>query len=188
MSPTGKKSGVSGSLVVAVAIGLGVLGFGQRASATPLTWDLVGVTFSDGGTATGSFVFDADTGAFSAISVVTSPDPALGRGTTYGVPTGVGSSTFFDTITSFPAGGKDRLLFDLLAPMTNAGGVIGLNIGAGIADLETTCPDDVCGSAGAGTRGILAGSIVSGVSVPEPSTLFLLGTGAVVLRRRLKRR
>ena len=175
------------SVLVGVAIGLSVLGFSQPASATPLTWNLVGVTFDDGGTATGSFVFDADTGLFSAISIVTSPDPALGRGATYGVP-GVGDATFFDTLTSLPAAGKDRLLFDLLTPMTNAGGLIGINLGAGIPDLETTCPDDVCASPGPGTRLIETGSVVSGVTIPEPSTLLLLGSGALVLRRRLKRR
>lgn len=179
----------SRSVLVAVGIGLSLLGFSQPASATPLTWNLVGVTFDDGGTATGSYVFDADTGIFSAISIVTSPDPALGRGTTYGVPTGIGSATFFDTITSFPAAGKDRLLFDLVAPMTNAGGLIAINLGAGIPDLETTCPDDVCGSPGPGTRLIETGSISTRVTaVPEPSTLLLLGSGALVLRRRLKRR
>jgi hypothetical protein len=179
----------SRSLLVAVGIGLSVLGFSQPASATPLTWNLVGVTFDDGGTATGSFVFDATTGIFSAISIVTSPDPALGRGATYGIPTGLGSATFFDTITSFPPAGKDRLLFDLLAPMTNAGGLIGINLGAGIPDLETTCLDDDCVDNLAGTRLIKTGSISTRITaVPEPSTLLLLGSGAVVLRRRVLRR
>jgi hypothetical protein len=177
------------SLLVAVGIALSLLGFSQRASATPLTWNLLGVTFDDGGTATGSFVFDADTGTFSAISIVTSPDPALGRGATYGIPTGIGSDTFFDTITSFPAAGKDRFLFVLLAPMTNAGGLIGIEPGGPLVpSVETTCPDDVCAAPGPGTRLVETGSIVSGVAIPEPSTLLLLGSGALVLRRRLKRR
>src|SRR5262249_38013313 len=160
----------------------------QGDAGTALTWNLVDVTFDDGGTATGSFVFDADTGIFSAISIVTSPDPALGRGATYGVPTGLGTDTFFDTITSFPPAGKDRLLFDLLAPMTNAGGLIGINLGMEIPDLETTCPDDPCVDPGPGTRFIETGSVASVVGVPEPSTLLLLGSGALFLRRRLNRR
>src|SRR5262245_57223502 len=37
---------------------LAAAGVPPQASASPLTWTLVGVTFSDGGTASGSFVFD----------------------------------------------------------------------------------------------------------------------------------
>ena len=33
----------------------------QIASANPILWSLAGVTFDDGGTAYGSFVYDADT-------------------------------------------------------------------------------------------------------------------------------
>ena len=43
------------------------------ASASPITWTLNGVTFSSGATATGSFVFDADTLTFSDIDVVFTP-------------------------------------------------------------------------------------------------------------------
>jgi hypothetical protein len=85
------------------------------------------VTFDDGGTATGSFVFDAETTTFSSINIITSANPA-GLGTTYGVPTGVGDATFFDTIEAFPPAGNDRLFLDLRAPMTNAGGILGINI------------------------------------------------------------
>src|SRR5690242_19918035 len=56
------------------------------ALANPVTWTLEDFVFADGGTATGSFVFDADTGptgAFSNINITTSVDGPFG--TTYQV-------------------------------------------------------------------------------------------------------
>lgn len=41
------------------------------ASAAGLTWTLNDVTFRDGGTATGSFTYDADTNTYSNISILT---------------------------------------------------------------------------------------------------------------------
>src|SRR5262245_37663950 len=43
-----------------------------NANAVPLTWTLNNATFTDGGMATGSYMFDADTAAFSNISITTS--------------------------------------------------------------------------------------------------------------------
>src|SRR3954453_13212771 len=37
--------------------------------AAPVLWTLSGVTFADGGTASGSFVYDATTNTYSAINV-----------------------------------------------------------------------------------------------------------------------
>jgi hypothetical protein len=57
----------------------------STAGAMPVTWDLEDVVFQNGETATGSFVYDADTNTFSNIDIVT-------PNATYGVPTGVGNS------------------------------------------------------------------------------------------------
>jgi hypothetical protein len=43
----------------------------QTASAVPIQWTLDGVTFIDGGTASGSFVFDADLSIYSSINTST---------------------------------------------------------------------------------------------------------------------
>ncbi|MEP7354005.1 MAG: hypothetical protein ABI824_12310, partial [Acidobacteriota bacterium] len=37
--------------------------------AAPITWYLQGVTFADGGTASGSFVYDATTNVYSGVNV-----------------------------------------------------------------------------------------------------------------------
>lgn len=41
------------------------------ASAAPVTWTLTDTTFDDGGTATGSFVYDADTNLYSHVNITT---------------------------------------------------------------------------------------------------------------------
>ncbi len=52
------------------------------ASADGITWSLSGVTFDDGGTASGSFVYDAVTNTVSAVNIVTTAGTTFG-GTTY---------------------------------------------------------------------------------------------------------
>ncbi len=52
------------------------------ASADGITWDLSGVTFDDGGTASGSFVYDASTNKYSSIDIITTSGTTL-AGATY---------------------------------------------------------------------------------------------------------
>ena len=56
---------------------LGALLFALPAHANPITWHLDGVAFDDGGTANGSFVYDADTNIYSDVSVVTTAGSAF---------------------------------------------------------------------------------------------------------------
>lgn len=158
------------------------------ATAVPVTWTLVGVTFEDGGTAVGSYVFNADTAGFSDISIVTSPNPTLGLGATYGVATGVGTALFFDTVESFPLTGTDRLLFDLVSPMTNAGGTIAINLASQTPDAEGTCTNADCSFIDP-FRLIVSGSITTVVTpVPEPSALVLFAAALAGLVLSLRRK
>ena len=52
-------------------VGLICLGWGIRAHADPVLWTFDSVTFTDGGTATGSFVWDNDTLVASDIMFTT---------------------------------------------------------------------------------------------------------------------
>lgn len=45
--------------------------FSLTAKAFPMVWNLDGVTFNDGGTASGSFTYDADTNMYSDIAIST---------------------------------------------------------------------------------------------------------------------
>ena len=159
----------------------------QAAQAIPVTWVLSGITFADGGTASGTFVYDADANVFSAINIVTTPNPPLGA--TYGVATGLGNMLFFDTIEGLPAAGNDRLLFDLLSPLTNAGGAITINFASTLPDVEGTCTTNTCDSLFP-FRLITAGGVMGSVNgVPEPAgwLLVLLGAAAGALSRRKTR-
>jgi hypothetical protein len=101
----------------------------SAAHATPITWTLQDVTFDDGGTALGSFVYDADSGihgTYSSISVVTTPGTSF-AGTIYADTTGIGSSTLFQAVDGPVDGdfsGDNALTFWHSAALTNAGGTV----------------------------------------------------------------
>ena len=59
-------------LGVAFAVTAMALLFSAPASAIPITWNLQNVTFNDGNTATGSYVYDADINQYSSINITTS--------------------------------------------------------------------------------------------------------------------
>ena len=65
----------------------------MSADAAPLRWNLDGVTFPDGGSANGSFVYDADTGMYSDIGINTTAGAILG-GATYLDVVGSGTNGF----------------------------------------------------------------------------------------------
>ena len=165
-------------LCVALFTLVTVVSFGTipSARAATLTWTLQNFLFDDGGTATGSFGFDADTNTFSGINISTSVNGLLGSNYSLLSPSGVTSATFFDTITGTPASGESRLLFDLASAMTNAGGTIALNLLAGFFDGEVICPDDFCGTYQTG-RILTQGSITAPSAVPIPAALPLLAAG-----------
>ncbi len=57
--------------VLWIALVIGLTAMSSTAVAAPVKWTLVDVTFSDGGTASGSFMYDADTNVFSAVDITT---------------------------------------------------------------------------------------------------------------------
>ena len=154
--------------------------FAVPASATPVTWTLSGVTFNDGGTASGSFVFDASLSQYLSINVTT----------TLGSVRGGASYQFFSTGLSPNSSG-------VLLATSNAANLIGtpafgmfftpvLTDVGGVSSLGGEEAD--CGDAGctfpAGTQRFVSAGTVTGLadsSVPEPSSALLLGFGAIAL-------
>jgi len=158
------------------------------ANANVLTWDLVGVTFSDGTAVTGSFQFDADTGGGTAsawnISVSTSPAfPTELTAFTYTPTSGADAVVLGDTGISFFNTAFTREL-DLVfaSALTDAGGTISLNTTASSEQFNPPNPSIV--------RTIASGSITTVTSAaPEPASILLtsgvlLGILGIAARRR----
>jgi hypothetical protein len=59
-----------------------LIGLSLTASAAPLLWTLEGVTFAGGGTASGSFDFNADTNVYSNVDITTTTGGSV-TGSTY---------------------------------------------------------------------------------------------------------
>lgn len=148
-----------------LALGMLLLGGAVVAQATPITYYLKGVTFSDGTGATGSFVFDADTKKSSGFSITTTPGLLTGfawtnlvSGLYYGG--GAGPNNF--TLITFD--GRRVFNFSFIDALTNAGGT----------DLLNTASTYECYNCSPFRR-VNAGSVTSVVAaVPEPGTLALL--------------
>jgi hypothetical protein len=144
--------------------------FSLSAHATPVVWNLSGVTFEDGGTASGSFTYDADTGAYSAISISTTAGTVITTAMDYDV-TNAGCLDL-DEIICFlnVADGPDYtgdlgVTFAWLGtPLTNAGGTVTLTGGR-----EYTCENATCFTVGAPLRLLDAGSITTNPAAPTYS-------------------
>jgi hypothetical protein len=160
----------------------------HQAQAASVTWYLSGVSFNDGGTAAGSFVYDVTSNVFSNIDITTTGG-SIRAGSNYSFATGVGTSTFPDFLDpNLPVINNVTERFDLflLAAMSDAGGTISFQQ----AD-EFTCLDGGCTYVTGAEANLnlrrASGFISTTAPVPEPSTITLLGLGlasAAALRRR----
>ncbi len=151
------------------------------ASADGVTWDLTGVTLSDGGTASGSFVFDATTDTLSNVDITTSTGGTFTGATYLAANPGFGFGSYlgptFYQLTFVPNPSLSGVGTPLLVlfstpegfPNLAPGNEIALAAGSG----EYTCGNSACSVIGNEIRS-LGGDVVA---TPEPSSLLLLGLG-----------
>jgi hypothetical protein len=153
------------------------------ALADGITWNLSGVTFDDDGTASGSFVYDADTNTYSAIDVTTSTFGSR-LPFTYTSLSNVALSSdtgFLFGPNSGDLTGASFLMWLFDAPLTNFGGIVQVSVPPPVDSIEAICGDPGCSDSAATFRSVKGGEVVAAVTTPEPSTFLLVSTGLIAL-------
>jgi len=158
-------------LLVTFAIGI------PTAFAAPIQWVLQDVIFDDGGTASGTYIYDADTSSLSDISIITTSgtNPSF-PGETFIFPAAPGQPPNHISVgTALPQGswaGIYRLILDLDGDMDNTGGTLQIQP----LSQEMLCELDSCGATK--IRYITSGSVSA---VPIPAAIWLFGSGLIGL-------
>jgi hypothetical protein len=157
-----------------------MVGAAALCSAHPILWTING-TFSDGGTVTGTFVYDPDVGVNRPINTfnvaVSGGDtavffpydftPANSRGEGSEPPTGV---IIFSSDNTYLGGETYDLSFVPASPLTDAGGVINLNVSSPESGNCFDCDP---------FRTFISGTITAATppATPAPPSLLLILVG-----------
>ena len=155
--------------------------------AAPVVWTMSGVTFDDGGTATGSLTYDADSNVYSDWSISVSGGTLAAPGGLPDMTYAVGNAQISNAaatgllLIDFNVGRVLRMNWS--GALTNGGGTSFLATGDfNFATGAYECGNFNCSPVRTMTSGVLVGG-----TVPEPSTLLLAGAallGVATGRRR----
>ena len=175
---------------IIVALVLAV--FAGSAQAAPNLWTLDNVVFEDGGTATGTFLYDADADIYSAISVTTTVGSTLpGEFYQFENPDlNSNATSLFLTAIANPVIGTQAFNMNLDSALTNAGGIVVLATPPPITAFESTCAVDPCiFFQTSDNRAVTSGTVFAqSAPVPEPSSALLFPVGLAIWARALRRR
>jgi len=152
------------------------------ADAAPITWSLSGITFTDGGTATGSFSYDPDASTVGTIAVTTSTGTSF-TGATYAALPAAAPYQPSPSYLYFVPGGLSDLTG---APLLLLEFDLNLSDTPGPRLLTTTeyaCDDADCLNVTGVLRTTDTGFVTSAIehAVPEPAPLALQAIGLLGL-------
>ena len=164
--------------------------FPLAASGTSITWTLEDVSFGDGNTASGSFMFDADTNTYSGINITST---GSGANYTYLRP---GSGTLDYGFTAVETTGSDLIgeygfALVFVSSLTNLGGSVDFGVNGLFSPYESICADFDCTLLLIANQNIVtSGRVTSPGAVPIPAALWLFGSGLLgligVARRKVR--
>src|SRR4051812_42307531 len=155
-----------GSLMWAASFALLTLATAMPTLAKPVKWNLEDVTFQDGGTAVGSFLFDANASSASASVLdfdITTTDGTVLTGVHYTPADAAATSSGFGINLS--SASLHRQL-----DLTTGTGLSGIGITIPLSGFESSS------GLGGGLRSLKEGGVSS---VPEPSDSVMMGIGLV---------
>ena len=149
--------------------------------AVPITWTLIDAVFEDGSAATGSFVYDADLRVYSNVSIITDRASYDTGDLRPAILPPERELNLIDGFVPNDNDGKSILFLFFLPELTDAGGTLLLDVTpTGVASSEFTCFSADCNSFGSPPgRKLVSGSVTT---VPEPTSLMLLGLGLAAIK------
>lgn len=171
--------------ILLASISLACMTAAVPANAATLNWTLSGVTFDDGGTASGTFSTDSNTGGVLSFNVSTTAGSIQTSGFTYNSSTSYLFADNFFSSNSFilVSNAFDRFVNFRFVNALTAGGTNALVPGAPTSG-SWECSN--CGN----IREVTGGFATTLGAVPEPTTwgLLVLGFGAIGAGMRSRRR
>ena len=161
------------------------------AHAVPVQWTLSNAVFDDGGTASGSFVFDAATNDYSNIAISTVAGTSGSAFTYANIPPVFfkNPGQFFGVSATGDLTGAGQLFLNFSGPMTDAGGTLDIVLSS---SSQAVCSNADCTFISTPFQRFVSGSIVSSpvsaVPLPAGLALGLTGMAAFGAARRRGRR